>query len=69
MEIVEIVSTLISNVGFPIACVVAMFWQMQKERDAHEREAQRWAESFDKNTAVIDHNTLVLSKIADAMKK
>lgn len=29
---------LISNLGFPIACAVAMFWMLNSERTAHKEE-------------------------------
>ena len=43
MDTVNIITTLISNVGFPIACCVVLFWQNNKLRD-----------SLDKNTNAIE---------------
>lgn len=45
---------LISNVGFPIACAIAMFYLMEKERIAHKEESERWVEALNKNTNVIE---------------
>lgn len=62
MEIVEIVSTIVSNVGFPIACVVAMFWLQNKEREAHQAESKEWVEALNRNTNVMEE---VLRRLTD----
>lgn len=55
----EIVS-LISNVGFPIACVCVMFYQMEKERESHKQESEKWVEAINNNTKVMEK---VLEKV------
>ena len=50
MDVINYITTLISNVGFPIACCCVLFWQNNKMRD-----------SLDKNTQAIED----LSKIMD----
>lgn len=57
MELVNLVVQIIEQVGFPIACVVAMFWQMEKEREAHSDEAKAWTDAINRNTAVIEKLT------------
>lgn len=57
----EIVS-IISNVGFPIACVCVMFWQMEKERESHKAESEKWVEAINNNTLVMEK---VLEKVSD----
>ena len=59
MNMDEIV-TIISNVGFPIACAIAMFLQMEKEREAHKEESEKWVEALNKNTNVIATLTEVI---------
>ena len=54
MEIVNTVVEIINQVGFPIACVVAMFWQTEKERAAHAEESNKWVDALNRNTAVIE---------------
>lgn len=49
----EEIVAIISNVGFPIACAVAMFLQMEKERESHKDESEKWVEAINKNTSVI----------------
>lgn len=61
MEIVEQAVNIINQVGFPIACVVAMFWQMEKEREAHSAESAQWVDAINRNTNVIEKLTDKLS--------
>lgn len=49
-EIVQI----ISNLGFPIACVVVMFWMQNKEREAHQAESKEWVNAINRNTVVME---------------
>lgn len=53
---------LISNLGFPIACVIAMFWMMNKEREDHKEEMK-------KVTEALNNNTLALSELRDMISK
>ena len=50
----EVISNLISNIGFPIACVVAMFWMWNKERESHKEESDKWIEAINNNTRVME---------------
>ena len=50
----EVISNLISNLGFPIACVVAMFWMWNKERESHKEESDKWIEAINNNTSVME---------------
>ena len=53
MDILDAIVTFIQNIGFPIACVVAMFWMWDREREEHKTEAAQWAEAIQNNTAVM----------------
>ena len=57
----EIVS-IISNLGFPIACACVMFWQMEKERESHKAESEKWVEAINNNTRVMEK---VLEKVGE----
>ena len=61
MEI-EAITTLISNLGFPIACVITLFWYLNKERDEHKAETQKLADAINNNTLVMER---ILSKVGD----
>lgn len=57
---VDVLTTIISNVGFPIACVIAMFYMWNREREAHKEETNRLAEAINNNTVVMQQ---VLNKL------
>lgn len=60
MDISTICSS-ISTVGFPIACVIAMFMMWDKEMQSHKEEMQ-------KVTEAVNNNTVALVKLEDALK-
>lgn len=51
-------SQIISNVGFPIACVCAMFYMWNKEREDHKAETNKLTEA-------INNNTIVMTKLIE----
>ena len=53
-EVVQIISQLVSNLGFPIACVCVMFWQQNEERKNHAAESDKWVEALNRNTVAIE---------------
>ena len=57
---VNVITQIISNLGFPIACVIAMFWMLNKERDAHKAETAELTKAIENNTQVM---TQVLDKL------
>lgn len=59
-EITQLLSSLIGNLGFPIACVVAMFYMWNKEREEHKAESAKWVEAINRNTEVIANLTVKL---------
>lgn len=60
VEVMEQISSIISNVGFPIACVIMMFHMWDKERQEHKAEADKWIEA-------INNNTNVMQRLIDKM--
>ena len=57
----DAITTMITNIGFPIACVICLF------RYLKEREAQRDKEQ-DKWTEAINNNTRVMEKLLDRIE-
>ena len=51
---VTTISQLVSNLGFPIACVCVMFWQQNEERKNHAAESEKWVEALNRNTVAIE---------------
>jgi hypothetical protein len=52
MSVNEIIQ-LISNIGFPIACAIALFIAWQKDRETTLQTLDKMRESIDANTNVI----------------
>lgn len=58
---IELLQTLIGSLGFPIACVIAMFWMWNKEREDHKEE-------ISKVTEALNNNTQALIKIEESLR-
>lgn len=54
--------TLISNLGFPIACVIAMFYMWNKEREDHKAEMQEV-------TKAVENNTIAVTKLVEKLNR
>lgn len=54
---IQAITTFISSVGFPIACVCYLFMAQSKEREAHEQEAKAWTDAIHNNTIAITQLT------------
>lgn len=52
--VLQIINQLVSNLGFPIACVCVMFWQQNEERKNHAAESEKWVEALNRNTLAIE---------------
>lgn len=50
---VNAISTLISNIGVPCACLIATFYLWQKETDSHKSEMDKMTEALNNNTQAI----------------
>lgn len=57
----EIVS-IISNIGFPIACCVMLWLRMVKQDENHKAEMQEFSTAIDNNTKAIE---LLIKTIGD----
>lgn len=54
MDVVEVAKEIVANLGFPIFCVVIMFREMEKEREAHKAESDAWVDALNRNTIVME---------------
>ena len=45
--------SLISNVGFPVAVCVALFYYMEKQNERHQNETDKLNETVQSNTKVL----------------
>ena len=63
----DVIVTAIQSLGFPIACVIAMFLMWQKEVNSHKEEMTEMRKSMEEqNKATVDalnNNTQILNRI------
>lgn len=45
--------SLISNVGFPVAVCIALFYYMEKQNEHHQKETDKLNETVQSNTKVL----------------
>ena len=62
MEVMNDFVTLISNVGFPIFACIMMFKAMEKQRDDHKTESEKWIQA-------LNNNTNVMQKLVDKLEE
>lgn len=55
---VNAITTLVSNVGVPFACLIATFYLWFKETEAHKDE-------MTKMTEALNNNTIALTKLTE----
>ena len=58
---ITVIKDLISNLGFPILCVIVMFWMWNKEREDHKAESDKWCDALNNNTSAITKLTEYLT--------
>lgn len=69
---INAITTMIGTLGFPIACVIAMFVREGKDAEARreerriEREAR--AEEADKWTTALNNNTAAIRELVDYIR-
>ena len=51
----SVIVQLISSLGFPIACCIAMFWQNNKLNESHKEEVSKLNEAINNNTIALNH--------------
>nr|DAM91084.1 MAG TPA: YvrJ protein family protein [Caudoviricetes sp.] len=56
----NVIVQLISSLGFPIACCIAMFWQNNKLNENHKEETTKLNEA-------INNNTIALNRLIDKL--
>lgn len=50
---IDSVAQLVSNVGFPVAVCIALFFYMEKQNERHQEETDKLNETVQSNTKVL----------------
>ena len=51
---IDVITQLISNLGFPIVCCIALCWMMMEDRKQHREESANFVEAINKLTIMIE---------------
>lgn len=51
---VDVITTAIGSLGFPIVACLILFWYLNKERESHAEEIDKLRESLDRNTEILE---------------
>lgn len=57
--------TFINTIGFPIFCVIVMFFMWNKEREAHKAEVDKMVNALNNNTVVLESLKTLLEQNND----
>ena len=67
----EVVIDLVQSLGFPIACVVALFAMWQSEVKAHDEEMDNMRNALEEQskstTEALNNNTVILTRILERL--
>ena len=50
---INAITSLVSNVGFPVAVCIALFFYMEKQNERHQKETDKLNETVQSNTKVL----------------
>lgn len=50
---IDSVTQLVSNVGFPVAVCIALFFYMERQNERHQQETDKLNETVQSNTKVL----------------
>ncbi len=59
---ISAITTFISTLGFPVACVCYLFYALAKERESHETETKALTEA-------LHNNTIAITQLTDWIKR
>lgn len=65
MEIVEYIVKIVQDLGFPVACVVSLFWLLYREMQDRKNRDVKFAELLERNTAAITSLEALVKSLHD----
>ena len=58
----QVITSLIGSLGFPIVCCIALFWYLTKTAKQHKEEMDRMSEAINNNTNAMNQLILKLEE-------
>ena len=62
---VQMITTLIGSLGFPIVACAALFWKMEKEQELHKAEVDRLTEAINDMKSVLTELSTYIKTISE----
>lgn len=53
MDVMDVITQIVSTVGFPIAMAIALFWYMTKQMETHKQETSELRDVIQKNNEIL----------------
>lgn len=65
---IQVISQVITSLGFPIVAAAALFWYVNKQRESHEEETKALRDSLDSNTAILNELKGLINYLVGELK-
>lgn len=59
---IQVITTFIQTVGFPIACVCYLLYAQSKDREQHAIESKQWTDALTNNTIALTELTAFIKE-------
>lgn len=61
MDLMQALTDIISNLGFPIVCCGALFWYVNKRDERHYQELEQLKETVAQNSEILKEVKILIS--------
>lgn len=65
MDLIQVITEVITSVGFPIVMAGALFWYINKLTESHKEETKAMMESINSNTTVLSELKELISVLVN----
>lgn len=69
MDYLEVITGIITSLGFPIVAAGALFWYINKKDERHKEEIDGLKTSLDQNTKILEELKILINLLAGELKK
>lgn len=66
---IQVISNVITTLGFPIVVAGALFWYINKKDENHKEEIKSLRDSLDRNTNILEELKTLINLVSQELKK
>lgn len=66
---IQVISNVITTLGFPIVVAGALFWYINKKDENHKEEIKSLRDSLDRNTNILEELKTLINLVTQELKK